>query len=106
MQARHPGGQGTAVKAVARRVDSIRSSRALAQRELSKKNQEGKSNMHFQDKKVIVVGGSAGMGRQIAIDVVDHGGSAVIVGRSKSRVDDTVAELTNRGGEAGASPPS
>ncbi|HWF27509.1 MAG TPA: SDR family oxidoreductase [Mycobacterium sp.] len=56
--------------------------------------------MHFQDKKVIVVGGSAGMGRQIAIDVVDHGGSAVIVGRSKGRVDDTVAELTNRGGEA------
>src|SRR6516165_9074299 len=56
--------------------------------------------MHFDSKKVIVVGGSAGMGRQVAIDVVDHGGSAVIVGRSKARVDDTVAELTSRRGEA------
>ena len=52
--------------------------------------------MHFEAKKVIVVGGSAGMGRQVAVDVVDHGGSAVIVGRSKARVDDTVAELTSR----------
>ena len=56
--------------------------------------------MHFEAKKVIVVGGSAGIGRQAAIDVVDHGGSAVIVGRSKARVDDTVAELTSRGGQA------
>jgi NAD(P)-dependent dehydrogenase (short-subunit alcohol dehydrogenase family) len=56
--------------------------------------------MHFEAKKVIVVGGSAGMGRQVAIDVVDHGGSAVIVGRSKDRVDGTVTELTSRGGHA------
>jgi NAD(P)-dependent dehydrogenase (short-subunit alcohol dehydrogenase family) len=56
--------------------------------------------MHFESKKVIVVGGSAGMGRQVAIDVVKHGGSAVIIGQSKDRVDDTVAELTDRGGQA------
>ena len=62
--------------------------------------------MHFEAKKVIVVGGSAGMGRQVAVDIVDHGGSAVIIGRSKGRVDDTVAELTSRRGEPGASPPS
>ena len=61
---------------------------------------EGTTNMHFAAKKVIVVGGSAGMGRQVAIDIVDHGGSAVIVGRSKARVDDTVAELKGRRGEA------
>ncbi|RRR45204.1 SDR family oxidoreductase [Mycolicibacter terrae] len=54
--------------------------------------------MHFEAKKVIVVGGSAGMGRQVAADVVDHGGSAVIVGRSKTRVDETVATLTGRHG--------
>jgi NAD(P)-dependent dehydrogenase (short-subunit alcohol dehydrogenase family) len=53
--------------------------------------------MHFESKKVIVVGGSTGMGRQVAIDIVDHGGSAVIIGRSKSRVDETVAELASRG---------
>jgi NAD(P)-dependent dehydrogenase (short-subunit alcohol dehydrogenase family) len=56
--------------------------------------------MHFDSKKVIVVGGSAGMGRQVAVDVVRHGGSAVIVGRSKDRVDDTVAEPTGRRGHA------
>src|SRR4051794_3689815 len=56
--------------------------------------------MHFEAKKVIVVGGSAGIGRQVAIDIVDHGGGAVIVGLSENRVDDTVAELTSRGGQA------
>jgi NAD(P)-dependent dehydrogenase (short-subunit alcohol dehydrogenase family) len=54
----------------------------------------------FDGKKVVVVGGSAGMGRQAALDVIDRGGSAVIIGRSKSRVDDTVAELTDRQGQA------
>ncbi|MGV9803787.1 SDR family NAD(P)-dependent oxidoreductase [Mycobacterium sp. NPDC003449] len=56
--------------------------------------------MHFETKKVVVIGGSAGIGRQVAIDVVEHGGRAVIVGRSPARVDDTVAELTARRGEA------
>ena len=56
--------------------------------------------MHFNSKKVIVVGGSSGMGRQVAVDVVRHGGSAVIVGRSKERVDDTVTELTGEDGQA------
>lgn len=56
--------------------------------------------MHFEGKKVIVVGGSAGMGRQVAVDAVEHGASVVIVGRSKGRVDDTVAALTDRGGQA------
>ena len=54
----------------------------------------------FDGKKIVVVGGSAGMGRQVALDVIDRGGSAVIIGRSKGRVDDTVAELTNRRGQA------
>src|SRR3984957_1933733 len=36
------------------------------------------------------------MGRQIAADVVHHGGSAVIIGRSQGRVDSTVEELTSQ----------
>jgi NAD(P)-dependent dehydrogenase (short-subunit alcohol dehydrogenase family) len=56
--------------------------------------------MHFEGKKAIVVGGSAGMGRQVAVDIVDHGGSAVIIGNSKGRVDDAVAELTTGRGHA------
>ncbi|WP_396929236.1 SDR family NAD(P)-dependent oxidoreductase [Mycolicibacterium sp.] len=54
----------------------------------------------FAGKKVVVVGGSAGMGRQVALDVIDRGGSAVIIGRSKERVDDTVGELADRRGQA------
>ena len=54
----------------------------------------------FDGKKVVVVGGSAGMGRQVALDIIDRGGSAVIIGRSENRVDDTVAELTDRQGKA------
>src|SRR5262245_54892829 len=77
-----------------RRYEEWRSSRSRQQ------NLEGTPNMHFEAKKVIVVGGSAGMGRQVAVDVVNHGGSAVIVGRSKGRVDDTIAELTSRRGQA------
>jgi NAD(P)-dependent dehydrogenase (short-subunit alcohol dehydrogenase family) len=53
--------------------------------------------MHFQAKKVIVVGGSAGIGRQVAIDVLEHGGSAVIIGRSKARVDDAIELMSRRG---------
>ena len=51
----------------------------------------------FDGKKIVVVGGSAGMGRQAALDVIDRGGSAVVIGRSKDRVDDTVAQLNRRG---------
>ena len=60
----------------------------------------------FDGKKVVVVGGSAGMGRQAALDVIDSGGSAVIIGRSKARVNNTVAELNDRRGEAWGSLPS
>ena len=52
---------------------------------------------NFHGKKVIVVGGSAGMGRETATDVVSGGGSAVIIGRSTARVNETVAELSNKG---------
>jgi NAD(P)-dependent dehydrogenase (short-subunit alcohol dehydrogenase family) len=57
-------------------------------------------SQQFEGKKIVVVGGSAGMGRQTALDVIDRGGSAVIIGHAKDRVDDVVAELTNRQGQA------
>ena len=52
---------------------------------------------HFTGQKLIVIGGSSGMGRQTAIDIVEHGGSAVIVGRKQATVDETVAELSKNG---------
>ena len=51
----------------------------------------------FTGRKLVVIGGSSGMGRQAAADVVAGGGSAVIVGRRKDRVEQTVAELSAAG---------
>ena len=51
----------------------------------------------FEGRKLIVVGGSSGMGRQTAADVVAGGGSVVIVGRNRERVDETVKMLSANG---------
>jgi NAD(P)-dependent dehydrogenase (short-subunit alcohol dehydrogenase family) len=51
----------------------------------------------FKDRKLVVIGGSSGMGRETAADVVAGGGSAVIVGRDQGRVDETVSELNKQG---------
>jgi NAD(P)-dependent dehydrogenase (short-subunit alcohol dehydrogenase family) len=51
----------------------------------------------FEGRKLIALGGSSGMGKQSAADVVAEGGSAVIIGRDKSRVDETVTELGAHG---------
>lgn len=55
----------------------------------------------FEGQKLIVIGGSSGMGRQVAEDVVRDGGSAVIVGRDEAKVKDTVARLSGDGSAAG-----
>src|SRR5690242_6358082 len=55
----------------------------------------------FAGRKLIAVGGSSGMGRQNAADVVAEGGSVVIIGRDKRRVDETVAELSTNGQAVG-----
>ncbi len=51
----------------------------------------------FEGRKLIVVGGSSGIGKETAADVVAGGGSAVIIGRDRVRVDKTVAELAKDG---------
>ena len=51
----------------------------------------------FAGQKLVVVGGSSGMGRQTAADVVAAGGSAVIIGRDAGKVDDTVQTLGKEG---------
>jgi NAD(P)-dependent dehydrogenase (short-subunit alcohol dehydrogenase family) len=51
----------------------------------------------FEGQKLVVVGGSSGMGRDTAADVVAAGGSAVIIGQDQERVDDTVKELAKDG---------
>jgi len=51
----------------------------------------------FAGQKLVVVGGSSGMGRDTAADVVAGGGSAVIIGQDPDRVKDTVAALSADG---------
>jgi NAD(P)-dependent dehydrogenase (short-subunit alcohol dehydrogenase family) len=51
----------------------------------------------FAGQKLVVVGGSSGMGRQTAEDVVAADGSAVIIGQDPGRVDDTVQTLAKDG---------
>ena len=52
---------------------------------------------NFAGHKLVVVGGSSGIGRDTAADVVAGGGSAVIIGREQARVDETVAALSKDG---------
>jgi NAD(P)-dependent dehydrogenase (short-subunit alcohol dehydrogenase family) len=51
----------------------------------------------FEGRKLVVVGGSSGMGRAAAVQVVDGGGSAVIIGRNQAHVTDTVDTLAAKG---------
>ena len=55
----------------------------------------------FAGQKLVVVGGSSGMGRQAAADVVAAGGSAVIIGQDPAKVDDTVQALAKEGSADG-----
>jgi NAD(P)-dependent dehydrogenase (short-subunit alcohol dehydrogenase family) len=55
----------------------------------------------FAGQKLVVVGGSSGMGRQTAADVVAAGGSAVIIGEDPGKVDETVQELGKDGSADG-----
>ena len=55
----------------------------------------------FAGQKLVVVGGSSGMGRQTAADVVAAGGSVVIIGQDRARVDDTVQTLAEDGSAYG-----
>jgi len=52
---------------------------------------------NFVGQKLVVVGGSSGMGRESAADVVSGGGTAVIIGRDPARVDETVEALSKEG---------
>jgi NAD(P)-dependent dehydrogenase (short-subunit alcohol dehydrogenase family) len=55
----------------------------------------------FKGHKLVVLGGSSGMGRNSAADVVAGGGSAVIIGRDPAKVEDTVATLSREGEASG-----
>jgi NAD(P)-dependent dehydrogenase (short-subunit alcohol dehydrogenase family) len=55
----------------------------------------------FAGQKLVVVGGSSGMGRQTAADVVAAGGSAVIIAEDPGKVEETVQALAKEGSAYG-----
>jgi NAD(P)-dependent dehydrogenase (short-subunit alcohol dehydrogenase family) len=75
--------------------------KAAAQEELLSTNWLEGSPNHFAGQKLVVVGGSSGMGRQTATDVVAAGGSAVIIGQDPGKVGDTVQALAEDGSAYG-----
>ncbi|HWN60984.1 MAG TPA: SDR family oxidoreductase [Streptosporangiaceae bacterium] len=63
----------------------------------SQTGMNGRSMPVFAGQKLVVAGGSSGMGRQAAADVVAAGGSAVIIGADAGKVEDTAQELSKDG---------
>ncbi|MDQ6949100.1 MAG: SDR family oxidoreductase [Actinomycetota bacterium] len=55
----------------------------------------------FESHKLIVIGGTSGMGRQVAADVVAAGGTAVVIGDRQEHVDETVTALSSSGTAVG-----
>lgn len=53
--------------------------------------------MQFAQRKLVVIGGSSGIGKAVAHEVLRGGGEAVIVGRRLEKVETAVAELSAQG---------
>ncbi|MEU1600026.1 SDR family oxidoreductase [Streptomyces sp. NPDC005708] len=51
----------------------------------------------FEGKKLVAIGGASGMGLKTAQNVIEKGGSAVIIGRPGQKLDDAVANLSRSG---------
>ncbi|MEM8723235.1 MAG: SDR family oxidoreductase [Cyanobacteria bacterium P01_G01_bin.39] len=54
-------------------------------------------NYNFTSQKIIVVGGSSGIGKAIAKSILKSGATAVIIGSSESKLNDAVNELKRYG---------
>ena len=55
---------------------------------------------YWNGKRAIVTGGSSGLGRAVARALVEAGARVAIVARGQQQLDDAVADLTGRGGDA------
>jgi NAD(P)-dependent dehydrogenase (short-subunit alcohol dehydrogenase family) len=53
----------------------------------------------FAGKKIIVVGGTSGIGRAVARRVVDAGGTVVVTGRTQASADQAAEDLSASGGK-------
>src|SRR5258708_23692733 len=57
--------------------------------------------LDFAGKKLIVIGGTSGIGKAVASLVLSNGGSAVLVGRREDKTREAVLELGSRGEVSG-----
>src|SRR6478609_7075433 len=55
------------------------------------------TTLDFTGQKVVVIGGTSGMGYAIARHVLDAGGTAVVTGRSRSSAAEAEAALSTHG---------
>ena len=58
-------------------------------------------SLSFAGKKLIVIGGTSGMGKAVAQKVLENGGSAVLVGRRQEKLQAAVDELKTYGSAMG-----
>lgn len=54
-------------------------------------------NLQFEDKLVVVTGSTSGIGKGIAKSFLQEGAKVIVNGRSQSRVEETVNELSSFG---------
>jgi NAD(P)-dependent dehydrogenase (short-subunit alcohol dehydrogenase family) len=54
----------------------------------------------LEGKRLLITGGSRGLGREMAIAIADAGADVVLVGRDRSRLDETAAEIRRLGRNA------
>ncbi|MEM6614412.1 MAG: SDR family NAD(P)-dependent oxidoreductase, partial [Cyanobacteria bacterium P01_C01_bin.72] len=53
--------------------------------------------MTFQGQKIIIVGGTSGIGKAVARSILKAGGIAVIVGSRQPKLDQAITELSKYG---------
>ncbi len=58
-------------------------------------------SQNFIDQKLIVVGGTSGIGKAVAKLVASQGGTAVLIGRNLEKLNDAIAELSTLGSVMG-----
>jgi NAD(P)-dependent dehydrogenase (short-subunit alcohol dehydrogenase family) len=57
--------------------------------------------LDFAGKKLIVIGGTSGIGKAVASLVLGNGGSALLVGRREAKTREAILELRSRGEVSG-----
>ena len=57
--------------------------------------------LDFAGKKLIVIGGTSGIGKAVASLVLGNGGSALLVGRREAKTREAIRELRSRGEVSG-----